>query len=406
MGRIQRDQTNTIGPAPLSSTNHMQPYLLPQTHQPPLYQYNLQQPPPPVHHHHMLPSNPSQSQWSRTVANGLQTATCSSRAVLVITPEEVCGISIFPNRPAVTQVARDIKCLSCGRAKATEASSAQTCETPAYSTTCKIHPNTKTKLRRRANCRDYEPNTHQPCPRNEWKSTRPFIPRHSLKWQSPVDGLVSSESVLVQLISTLATNYHDNLIPEMEPPSPQQPPLYGPSEPQATPTFIGVPMNSAASIQYSSHHNHLPTPASGGRSPRDGHGPRQPWTTGLCHCCCLTCWCPCIAFGRIAEIVDRGSICTVPPLVAHHMNCLYMSDPSIHLNLWGERVALRTDGVGVGVLVYVLVFVQDQAKGSVLAREEAVRGLLRPLLVRVVLALPRVPRAPEPRLRHVYRYRD
>nr|CAD1826693.1 unnamed protein product [Ananas comosus var. bracteatus] len=37
------------------------------------------------------------------------------------------------------------------------------------------------------------------------------------------------------------------------------------------------------------------------------------WSTGLCDCfedfgnCCLTCWCPCITFGRIAEIVDRGS---------------------------------------------------------------------------------------------------
>ncbi|KAF6152719.1 hypothetical protein GIB67_021379 [Kingdonia uniflora] len=38
-----------------------------------------------------------------------------------------------------------------------------------------------------------------------------------------------------------------------------------------------------------------------------------PWSTGLCGCfedvstCCLTCWCPCVTFGRIAEIVDRGS---------------------------------------------------------------------------------------------------
>ncbi|KAL0463627.1 UNVERIFIED_CONTAM: protein PLANT CADMIUM RESISTANCE 11 [Sesamum latifolium] len=42
------------------------------------------------------------------------------------------------------------------------------------------------------------------------------------------------------------------------------------------------------------------------------HSP-VPWSTGLCDCCdnisvcCLTCWCPCITFGRIAEIVDRGS---------------------------------------------------------------------------------------------------
>ncbi|XP_044490039.1 protein PLANT CADMIUM RESISTANCE 11-like [Mangifera indica] len=38
-----------------------------------------------------------------------------------------------------------------------------------------------------------------------------------------------------------------------------------------------------------------------------------PWSTGLCDCCdnvstCfLTCLCPCVTFGRIAEIVDRGS---------------------------------------------------------------------------------------------------
>ncbi|XP_052185900.1 protein PLANT CADMIUM RESISTANCE 2-like [Diospyros lotus] len=40
---------------------------------------------------------------------------------------------------------------------------------------------------------------------------------------------------------------------------------------------------------------------------------RGPWSSGLCAClddvpnCCITCWCPCITFGRIAEIVDRGS---------------------------------------------------------------------------------------------------
>ncbi|XP_057441549.1 protein PLANT CADMIUM RESISTANCE 3-like [Lotus japonicus] len=44
--------------------------------------------------------------------------------------------------------------------------------------------------------------------------------------------------------------------------------------------------------------------------------PPQPpveWSTGLCDCfsdydnCCLTYWCPCVTFGRIAEIVDKGS---------------------------------------------------------------------------------------------------
>ncbi|ERM94040.1 cell number regulator 10 [Amborella trichopoda] len=39
----------------------------------------------------------------------------------------------------------------------------------------------------------------------------------------------------------------------------------------------------------------------------------SPWSTGLCGCCedptnCFTtCCCPCITFGRIAEVVDRGT---------------------------------------------------------------------------------------------------
>ncbi|CAN1137824.1 Protein PLANT CADMIUM RESISTANCE 2, partial [Linum perenne] len=42
-------------------------------------------------------------------------------------------------------------------------------------------------------------------------------------------------------------------------------------------------------------------------------GSPLPWSTGLCDCyhdcssCCLTIWCPCVTFGRIAEIVDQGS---------------------------------------------------------------------------------------------------
>nr|AAD02554.1 PGPS/D12 [Petunia x hybrida] len=41
--------------------------------------------------------------------------------------------------------------------------------------------------------------------------------------------------------------------------------------------------------------------------------PQVPWSSGICDCfqdvkgCCLTCWCPCITFGRIAEVADQGS---------------------------------------------------------------------------------------------------
>ncbi|KAI4365836.1 hypothetical protein MLD38_021787 [Melastoma candidum] len=37
------------------------------------------------------------------------------------------------------------------------------------------------------------------------------------------------------------------------------------------------------------------------------------WSTGLCGCfedfsnCCITCWCPCVAFGQNAEVIDRGN---------------------------------------------------------------------------------------------------
>ncbi|KAK6253557.1 hypothetical protein QUC31_015277 [Theobroma cacao] len=84
---------------------------------------------------------------------------------------------------------------------------------------------------------------------------------------------------------------------------------------------------------YSSDSHMGPVPASGVPDP----GPAQPypvhhhayisnslprappapvsgqWTSGLCHCfddpvnCVITCVCPCITFGQITEIVNRGS---------------------------------------------------------------------------------------------------
>ncbi|KAJ4961377.1 hypothetical protein NE237_021287 [Protea cynaroides] len=49
-------------------------------------------------------------------------------------------------------------------------------------------------------------------------------------------------------------------------------------------------------------------------------GPQAPvpWSSGICHCGdniefrCITCWCPCITFGQISEIIDKGSpSCTI-----------------------------------------------------------------------------------------------
>ena len=78
--------------------------------------------------------------------------------------------------------------------------------------------------------------------------------------------------------------------------SAQPPPPYG--QPAA-----GIPVSSTDS--YYGGNTQLPVDAQ----------PKQlvPWSTGLCDCfedvsnCCLTFWCPCITFGRIAEIVDKGA---------------------------------------------------------------------------------------------------
>ncbi|CAK9172241.1 unnamed protein product [Ilex paraguariensis] len=68
-------------------------------------------------------------------------------------------------------------------------------------------------------------------------------------------------------------------------------------------TKIGVPVNSKD--QSYSDQSQEPTPVE--------NRPRVDWSTGLCDClsdwrnCCITCWCPCVTFGKIAEIVDKGS---------------------------------------------------------------------------------------------------
>ncbi|XP_021299863.1 protein PLANT CADMIUM RESISTANCE 9-like [Herrania umbratica] len=59
-------------------------------------------------------------------------------------------------------------------------------------------------------------------------------------------------------------------------------------------------------------HPKNPEAASPKSAPHQEQYPEGQWTTGLYDCCddpsnCLTtCFCPCITFGRIAEIIDRG----------------------------------------------------------------------------------------------------
>ncbi|XP_057960884.1 protein PLANT CADMIUM RESISTANCE 2-like [Malania oleifera] len=80
-----------------------------------------------------------------------------------------------------------------------------------------------------------------------------------------------------------------------------------PDAPLFTPigASTGTPPSST-----SSYYSDGPTPRP---PPQIRSKTKIPWSSGLCDCrndvrtCCITCWCPCITFGRIAEIVDKGS---------------------------------------------------------------------------------------------------
>ncbi|PIN23056.1 hypothetical protein CDL12_04225 [Handroanthus impetiginosus] len=85
-------------------------------------------------------------------------------------------------------------------------------------------------------------------------------------------------------------------------PPPTAPPLYGAEPPPA----VGIPTAAPPGNYQFMDKGQAPPPQVRGGVP-------GPWSTGLCDCfsdvpnCCMTCWCPCITFGQIAEIVDRGS---------------------------------------------------------------------------------------------------
>ncbi|XP_061344946.1 protein PLANT CADMIUM RESISTANCE 3-like [Gastrolobium bilobum] len=75
--------------------------------------------------------------------------------------------------------------------------------------------------------------------------------------------------------------------------------------PSNQPAATGFPVSYSTSTPYSTDNSHYHQPPP----------PPQPteWSTGLCDCfsdsnnCCITCWCPCVTFGQVAEIVDKGS---------------------------------------------------------------------------------------------------
>ncbi|KAI3915808.1 hypothetical protein MKX01_013264 [Papaver californicum] len=100
-----------------------------------------------------------------------------------------------------------------------------------------------------------------------------------------------------------------NEINEKESPPSPVPKLSAPPQPSSSTSTIAtaIPVN-----QFSSY----PCNSNDTSTLESQHQQRQhpiPWSFGLCDCfddfstCCLTCGCPCVTFGRIAETVDRGS---------------------------------------------------------------------------------------------------
>ncbi|KAF7012995.1 hypothetical protein CFC21_027129 [Triticum aestivum] len=80
-----------------------------------------------------------------------------------------------------------------------------------------------------------------------------------------------------------------------------------------------------------------------------GHRNKVSWSSGLCGCfddlggCCLTLFCPCITFGRIAEIVDKGAISCCASGTMHVLQGLGTSAIGSILYHCCDRARLRAE---------------------------------------------------------------
>lgn len=92
--------------------------------------------------------------------------------------------------------------------------------------------------------------------------------------------------------------------------------------------YPSAPMSIPPAQLYPPFAVHVPTP-----TPNTS----GKWSTNLCHCfddpvnCLVTCICPCVTFGQIAEIISQGETCKL----MLKSNCaLYLSQCSFsdHLN--------------------------------------------------------------------------
>ncbi|KAL4319965.1 hypothetical protein GQ457_18G023160 [Hibiscus cannabinus] len=142
---------------------------------------------------------------------------------------------------------------------------------------------------------------------------------------------------------------------------------------QHAPT-TGFPVAAATNYQYPTQNYMQPNS-------------QVPWSTGLLDCfsdvpnCCITFWFPCITFGQIANIVDRGSV----------------------RNLRGMRGTVRSHQNIHGVPLLFLLLLPLQNEEAVPVGTASLQRFLHPFLVRGLRLVPRVSRAQKPRLPHVPR---
>ncbi|KAF6139084.1 hypothetical protein GIB67_010810 [Kingdonia uniflora] len=79
------------------------------------------------------------------------------------------------------------------------------------------------------------------------------------------------------------------------------------------PNLVTPPVSSAPGYPPSATQYYRPPNTSTSLRVHQVRAYTEQWSTGLCHCCddpancIITCFCPCITFGQISEIVNRGS---------------------------------------------------------------------------------------------------
>ncbi|KAG0626918.1 hypothetical protein M758_2G161400 [Ceratodon purpureus] len=67
------------------------------------------------------------------------------------------------------------------------------------------------------------------------------------------------------------------------------------------------------------------------------------WNASLCGCCsdcdmcCQTCWCPCVTFGQVAEVVDEGQVSCCVQATIYGLLCS-VGIPCVYSFMWRQKL--------------------------------------------------------------------